>query len=515
MLRRLKAQVSQVANELPGVLSPSSRNDGRQYLSSSDTSQDNIDDEVEGFLCPICMSTFTAPELLSEHFEEAHNKVNDFILRQFYAPFPCANSTNSFSSKDKEIEELRIQINEERIYSEEVDRIQSIVAQATDVPHGDVPYLMQQIQVLEAGKSMGTRMLEFEKENIQLKRVSENGQQEKYDIMVKLKQLSGQIRELTDENEGNWISSIKRLIRGVQSFAMLEFMFSLTILSRPSEDDVAVLRTELIHAQKLMDEISQQKDVEISEQLNSIRQLNMERESFFFQAERFVEIEKEIEEERRTSHDRINKLKEVIRSKEANILETRKQLEELAEKNRLLREKERQIEESRQKIEDSISRIADAELKARKLVRILYVNLKNLLMAIIDIAGSHTFLDTGIMYHFRCLNTESDLDFERDRALENKRRFDEALSAMHELGRANQSLQMDISKHTSRSWLDDSAAVNCTACGKLFSLTVRKHHCRVCGLIFCNPCSSKTAQIASHKNPVRVCDNCFTEVQNR
>ncbi|EYC00642.1 hypothetical protein Y032_0114g452 [Ancylostoma ceylanicum] len=44
----------------------------------------------------------------------------------------------------------------------------------------------------------------------------------------------------------------------------------------------------------------------------------------------------------------------------------------------------------------------------------------------------------------RCLNTESDLDFERDRALENKRRFDEALSAMHELGRANQSLQVSF-----------------------------------------------------------------------
>uniref|UniRef100_A0A914R9G1 Uncharacterized protein n=1 Tax=Parascaris equorum TaxID=6256 RepID=A0A914R9G1_PAREQ len=42
----------------------------------------------------------------------------------------------------------------------------------------------------------------------------------------------------------------------------------------------------------------------------------------------------------------------------------------------------------------------------------------------------------------RCLNSESDLDFERERAAENKRRFDDALSAMHELGRANQSLQV-------------------------------------------------------------------------
>ncbi|KAK6015345.1 hypothetical protein OSTOST_19232 [Ostertagia ostertagi] len=46
-------------------------------------------------------------------------------------------------------------------------------------------------------------MLEFEKENGQLKRFAENGQQERAEIMAKLKQLSGQIRTLTDENEGN------------------------------------------------------------------------------------------------------------------------------------------------------------------------------------------------------------------------------------------------------------------------------------------------------------------------
>ena len=42
----------------------------------------------------------------------------------------------------------------------------------------------------------------------------------------------------------------------------------------------------------------------------------------------------------------------------------------------------------------------------------------------------------------RCLGNESDIEYEKERAQENKRRFDEALSAMHELGRANQSLQV-------------------------------------------------------------------------
>ncbi|KJH49117.1 hypothetical protein DICVIV_04747 [Dictyocaulus viviparus] len=90
-------------------------------------------------------------------------------------------------------------------------------------------------------------------------------------------------------------------------------------------------------------------------------------------------MEKELEEDRRKSSDRVNKLKELIRLKEAGASETRKQLEEvtaqLADKNLLLREKEYQIEESRQKIEDSITRIADAELKARKLVRIHCIHL--------------------------------------------------------------------------------------------------------------------------------------------
>ncbi|KAK0411300.1 hypothetical protein QR680_005589 [Steinernema hermaphroditum] len=112
----------------------------------------------------------------------------------------------------------------------------------------------------------------------------------------------------------------------------------------------------------------------------------------------------------------------------------------------------------------------------------------------------------------RCLRVESDLDFERDRAMENKRRFDDALSAMHELGRANQSLQIDMSKQFNRKWLDDSEAVNCFHCGKQFSLTVRKHHCRICGQIFCSPCSSQTAKVASSKNPVRVCINCHGEL---
>eukprot|EP01012_Entosiphon_sulcatum_P037904 TRINITY_DN4885_c0_g1_i1.p1 TRINITY_DN4885_c0_g1~~TRINITY_DN4885_c0_g1_i1.p1 ORF type:complete len:459 (+),score=81.19 TRINITY_DN4885_c0_g1_i1:56-1432(+) len=38
-------------------------------------------------------------------------------------------------------------------------------------------------------------------------------------------------------------------------------------------------------------------------------------------------------------------------------------------------------------------------------------------------------------------------------------------------------------------WVPDELVSNCTLCRNPFTLTNRKHHCRVCGNIFCGPCS--------------------------
>ena len=43
-------------------------------------------------------------------------------------------------------------------------------------------------------------------------------------------------------------------------------------------------------------------------------------------------------------------------------------------------------------------------------------------------------------------------------------------------------------------WVPDEKAFSCIyGCGKQFSaLFLRKHHCRICGNVFCYDCSSKT-----------------------
>ncbi|KAL4127775.1 hypothetical protein PRIC2_006774 [Phytophthora ramorum] len=57
-------------------------------------------------------------------------------------------------------------------------------------------------------------------------------------------------------------------------------------------------------------------------------------------------------------------------------------------------------------------------------------------------------------------------------------------------------------------------ATNCYECEESFNLFVRRHHCRMCGNSFCHEHSSRRVSvfgIGFDDEPVRVCDNCFSE----
>ncbi|XP_067127818.1 early endosome antigen 1-like isoform X2 [Centruroides vittatus] len=112
----------------------------------------------------------------------------------------------------------------------------------------------------------------------------------------------------------------------------------------------------------------------------------------------------------------------------------------------------------------------------------------------------------------RCLKSEGECERLQETTIDLRRKLDDTMAALQELGRENQTLQAKNTKHQNRKWTDDAEVTHCTLCLKQFSVTVRKHHCRNCGNIFCNECSSKTAVIAVSKKPVRVCNNCYSEV---
>lgn len=52
-------------------------------------------------------------------------------------------------------------------------------------------------------------------------------------------------------------------------------------------------------------------------------------------------------------------------------------------------------------------------------------------------------------------------------------------------------LEDDTSLQPSAVWVADDKILDCTACKTSFTLFNRRHHCRSCGNIFCNECSSK------------------------
>jgi len=75
-------------------------------------------------------------------------------------------------------------------------------------------------------------------------------------------------------------------------------------------------------------------------------------------------------------------------------------------------------------------------------------------------------------------------------------------------------------------WVDDDSVTNCFNCKTLFTILIRKHHCRLCGRVYCAKCSNYFTKLPLdilNKLPnkpysiwtenlndlVRVCGNCF------
>lgn len=88
-------------------------------------------------------------------------------------------------------------------------------------------------------------------------------------------------------------------------------------------------------------------------------------------------------------------------------------------------------------------------------------------------------------------------------------------------------------------WSDDQTVTHCTKCRTEFNFKTYKHHCRKCGLIFCDDCSRKKFIIPSndlvprpqnwwvskmpvdllsdednYRCPQRVCDPCSFQLKD-
>jgi len=60
-----------------------------------------------------------------------------------------------------------------------------------------------------------------------------------------------------------------------------------------------------------------------------------------------------------------------------------------------------------------------------------------------------------------------------------------------------------------KDWVEDTHIHECKACSVPFGLLRRKHHCRVCGNVFCDECTSKRTSLRGARGQQRVCDPCW------
>lgn len=73
----------------------------------------------------------------------------------------------------------------------------------------------------------------------------------------------------------------------------------------------------------------------------------------------------------------------------------------------------------------------------------------------------------------------------------------------------------DVAGRSNDHWVKDSHVASCMECKVRFTFSERRHHCRKCGRVVCNTCSSFESAIPnlSIHRPVRVCKQCYAELR--
>jgi late competence protein required for DNA uptake (superfamily II DNA/RNA helicase) len=62
----------------------------------------------------------------------------------------------------------------------------------------------------------------------------------------------------------------------------------------------------------------------------------------------------------------------------------------------------------------------------------------------------------------------------------------------------------DYKNRNENHWVDSDKVTHCMRCKKTFTVTNRKHHCRQCGDVFCQTCSSFKIVIDGSLKRVRI-----------
>lgn len=83
---------------------------------------------------------------------------------------------------------------------------------------------------------------------------------------------------------------------------------------------------------------------------------------------------------------------------------------------------------------------------------------------------------------------------------------------------ANMPFTMPEQVPSKEQWTEDYSTDRCMLCRtSMFSMIIRRHHCRRCGRLVCHACSRHRMQVPTYPSGVkfRVCDDCYTQTMHK
>ncbi|XP_035524980.1 RUN and FYVE domain-containing protein 1 isoform X1 [Morone saxatilis] len=291
------------------------------------------------------------------------------------------------------------------------------------------------------------------------------------------------------------------------------------------------LKQEMEVAMKLLEKDSHEKQdtlVALRLQLDQVKTLNLqmfhkaqdwEREAEKKQAEAgqleqkmdemekvMMELEQRLQNSERERKQSDQSDKDMKVELEGKVDALQKQLTDLDTIRLGLENELRTEREQRQSLQKSLQREQDNSIELRTQLQ--------------QLQGLHTHCDVTLLVSCELMVQElQDLKQEKQQLQQTCEQQEQALQEMG-LHLSQSKLKMEDFKEVNKAlkghaWLKDDEATQCKQCLKEFSIARRKHHCRNCGDIYCNNCSSNELALPSYPRPVRVCDMCHSLLLQR
>ncbi|XP_067899650.1 RUN and FYVE domain-containing protein 1 isoform X1 [Heterodontus francisci] len=276
------------------------------------------------------------------------------------------------------------------------------------------------------------------------------------------------------------------------------------------------LKQEIEIAMKLLEKDTHEKQdtlVALRQQLEEVKAINLQ---MFHKAKNSEGTAQQKAEMINSLEQKTNQMIDATKQMEERLQQSEQTKQSMEEKNRKIEQEFiRKIANLQQQLSelDKQRAILDSELKTEKEQR------QSLQQQLQQERDATSQLKAQ-------LQQKSGLEKEMQKLQDEKKQLqkicEEQEQALQEMGLhlSQSKLKMEDIKEVNKAlkgnaWLKDDEATSCKQCEKEFSISRRKHHCRNCGDIFCNNCSSNELALPSYPKPVRVCDTCHTLLLQR